>query len=157
MVKLKCRISQLDLEERWNRRAETLSLRELRTPLWNDLEKALRAADRGHDFPVKVWVEETEKWLVAQWECYEDSDVLSQEITTEAVLGHQFLIRGLEWWLEALDCIRALLVGEATPLEVLKNAEMGQRQFLTVESFHTERTKVGLLITRLFEELDECA
>lgn len=121
------------LENRWARRAKSLSPAQLQTVTFKDLQKALDAASKKRFKLVKAWLDRVEQRLFSTWERYESSVVLPEEVTTESVLGHRYLSQGIEGWLEALAEFRATLETGVDRESVLSRAEAAQRLLLAVQ------------------------
>ena len=120
------------LETRWREKAASLGMVVLQTKTWNDLHKALDAAEAGRHALVLRWIDTVEEAFLASWESYEGGDVWEAEVTTEAVLGHRFLQEGIEGWLAALAEFRDTL-GQLSRTSILALAEEGQRLLVTVQ------------------------
>lgn len=132
---------ELTIEAKWLKKAELLGLAQLETPVWNDLHRALDAAEAGRSGLVAKWLEKVEEKFIATWESYEAGDVLDEEITTESVLGHRFLQEGSELWLGALAEFKDALEGgvtAATRSSILAQAEQGQRLLVLMQILEQE-------------------
>lgn len=125
------------LEQRWREKAAGLGLVQLETRTWEDLHKALDAAEAGRLSLVGRWIDTVEETFLATWDEYEQSDVLEEEITAESVLGHRLLREGVEAWLEALALFRANL-GHPDRTGILALAEEGQRLLVVVQVVQLE-------------------
>lgn len=126
------------LEELWLFKASQLGTAQLETETWNDLHKALEAAQSGRTSLVERWLDCVEEEFLAAWEGYEATDVLEEEITTESVLCHRFLLEGVEGWLEALTIFRETLGPELDRSAILRTAEQAQRLLILVQLLETE-------------------
>jgi hypothetical protein len=127
------------IEDLWRARAGSLGYSELNTTLWNDLHRALDAAEKGKSQVVSRWLELVEQKMIAKWESYEHSEILDEEITSESVAGHRLLCDGVENWLCALSELRyGLAVGNVNRTSVLQNAECGQRLLVALEVIQKE-------------------
>jgi hypothetical protein len=125
------------LEQRWREKAAGLGLVQLETRTWDDLHKALDAAEAGRLSLVGRWIDKVEETFLATWDGYEQSDVLEEEITAESVLGHRLLREGVEAWLEALALFRDTL-GNLDRAGILALAEEGQRLLIVVQVIQRE-------------------
>ena len=125
------------LETLWREKAAALGAVQLDTPTWDDLHKALDAADAGRLSLVARWIDKVEETFLAAWEGYEGSDILEDEVTAESVLGHRLLREGIEGWLEALADFRQTL-GAVDSRDILAKAEAGQRLLLVVQVIEQE-------------------
>ena len=130
--------ASLPLEAKWRRRAANLGAVQLESTTWEDLHVALDAAQSGRLAPVATWLEAVEQTFLSSWESYEQGDVLEDEITTESVLCHRFLMEGTELWLEALAIFRDSLGGPIDRAAVLQAAEAGQRLLILVQLLDQE-------------------
>lgn len=125
------------LEQRYREKAAGLGIVQLESRTWDDLNKALDAADAGRLKLVGRWIDSVEESFLAAWESYEHSDILADEITAESVLGHRLLREGIEGWLEALAELRDTL-GQHDRRTILAQAEQGQRLLMVVQIVEQE-------------------
>lgn len=128
-------------EAHWRLKAQSLRPEQLSSTTWNDLHKALDAAAHSPAL-VEAWISHVEGEFLAQWDSYESSDVLPQEVTSESILGHEFLSQGLEEWLSALAELRDSLDTQVDRASVLARAEAGQRLLVAVQVIEEERRNV---------------
>ncbi len=128
----------LPLELKWRRRAAGLGLAQLESNTWEDLHAALDAAQAGRTSSVARWLDLVEQHFLNSWESYEDGDVLEEEVTTESVLCHRFLMEGTELWLDALSTFRESLGGAIDRASILELAEAGQRNLILVQILDQE-------------------
>lgn len=131
-------LAGMSLEQKWRRRAAGLGSAQLDSAAWNDLHLALDAAMAGRLAPVARWLDAMEQNLLVSWESYEDGDVLEEEVTTESVLCHRFLLEGTEFWLEAIANFRDSLAGPIDRAAILETAEAGQRLLILVQLLDEE-------------------
>lgn len=131
-------VQQARVEKRWREKARNLTTEQLRSTNFDDLHKALDAAEHSPDL-VEDWIDHTEVELLALWESYESSDVLATEVTIESILGHEFLSAGLEEWLTALAELRESLQGQLHRASILARAEAGQRLLVAIQVIEEER------------------
>lgn len=127
------------IEEVWLKRADNLSEAEICTEVFSDLQLALKAAKMGRTALVHRWLEHTEARFLSVWEEYERGDVLDEEVTTESILGHRFLLEGVEGWLDALGAFReGLEAGAVNPEEIFECAEFAQRRLVLLQILEQE-------------------
>ncbi len=131
------------LETVWREKAQNLGLAQLETSTWEDLHKALDAADLGRLTLVSKWIDLVEDSFLATWESYENSEVLEHEVTAEAVLGHRFLLEGVEGWLAVLADFRENLQAGVNRSEILAAAEVAQRLLIVVQIVEQETQDVA--------------
>ncbi len=125
-------------EEEWLTRARNLGSALLESPVWNDLHEAVDALEQGHWQAVEQWVDVVEKRFFSTWEAYESGDILDEEISTESVLCHRFLMDGTELWLDALSDLREGIGGQIDRGKILGRAEAGQRLLVLVQLLNDE-------------------
>ncbi len=130
------------LEDAWLQRADQLGLAQLDSPVWNDLHDALHAVGSGYHQAVKEWIHLVEDRFLATWESYESGDVLDEEVSTESVLCHRFLMEGVELWLSALADFRDSVDDRVDRDSILKQAEAGQRFLVLVQLINDEAESV---------------
>ena len=132
-------LQRQDLEEQWLARADHLTCLDLKTEVFSDLHLALEAAKDGRKALVIRWLDHTEARFISIWEQYESGDVLEEEVTVESVLGHRFLLEGVEGWLDALGTFREELeIGEVNADDILECAEYAQRRLVLLQLLEQE-------------------
>ena len=132
-------LAEPTLEERWRTRAENLSVSELHTTLWSDLQRAMVAVETGKFQVVSRWIDLVEQRMISRWESYEQTELLEEEITAETVAGHRLLCDGMESWLGALSELKfGLQNGAVNRRSVLEKAEAGQRLLVILKVIQEE-------------------
>lgn len=136
---LELNLQRQDLEEQWLERADNLTCSDIDTELFSDLRLALEAARGGRIALVVRWLDQTEARFISIWEEYESGDVLEEEVTAESVLGHRFLLEGVEGWLDALGTFREELeTGAVNAEDILECAEYAQRRLVLLQLLEKE-------------------
>lgn len=126
------------VEARWHRKIAGLGALQLETELWNDLHRALAAAEAGKRDLVAHWLDDRATDFRAAWSNYRNSDVLLCEVTEESRAGHRLLGEGISAWLEAIVTFRAGLCSTVDKAAVLSKAETGQRLLVGLQVIEQE-------------------
>jgi hypothetical protein len=138
LVSLYDQVSHQIAARRWARTAENLQVEHFKNALWTDFLTALRAAKSGRLAIVAQWLDVVQSQLLEEWERYESEHILDEEITSETVLGHQYLLGGTEQWLEVVEEFRVLLHEKMDTSGLFAKAVSAQRLLLTVQAQQSE-------------------
>lgn len=122
------------LKAQWRQEMESLSDRELVSPLSRDLDRALEAYKQGRVALVSEWLRLTVAKFLTASEDYQSMRLQPAEVTTESVLGHRYLLDGIDYWLEALSLFQEGLEGEIDLVAIKEFAREGMKRLKFVES-----------------------
>lgn len=127
-----------DLESEFRKIAGELPETVWCTSTYLELEAALDSFDEdGDELQLRDYLEFRQEAIQQVLERYANETILSEEVTSESVVGHRLLTEGLAGWLEALELAQvSLQQGEASWQSPLEAAERGNRLLLATQKLH---------------------
>lgn len=129
---------QVSLTQTWAARGEAFTAEELETEMWNNFQEACGMVCWGKGACLMNWLDQKITEFEAVKESYSQTLVMDFEVTMESEMCHHFLLLGTENWLKALRTLKAQALRGGCTQRILEQAELGQRQLMTVQVFEAE-------------------